>query len=425
MLEIFDEIEILKPMRSYGFVLKLIALFIFSLLLLYSVAMVSNYLSIIVAILTFFVLILIFFPPSIKTNFQYFTWLLFIIVIGTSIRLFLAFFYFGNFDMESYTTVSEIVLKGLNVYNETPFYNYSPVWFNILGPLRIFSDNFSLPFHFAVRGFLTIIDIITLSLILAIGISEGLSKTSLIRLSLLYYLNPITYLITGYHGQFENMALLFVILGLFLLIKSRDGNEELKYLSWLSFSVGLIIKHDTLVVVITGIINLFKKGKYIVIFLSIAAVFFLLTFIFYWSEGSQGIISHVFMYGGIYGIYGITSFVRIPDLKYLFIAGLLLYPFLIQEREIAEQFLLGSLFFITFTTGIGIQFFVLPVVFGALHPSKWFLLYTFITSIVILGAIENLSLSGFSFFTFNATWICALFWFVSTHFQLVDNTKKW
>jgi hypothetical protein len=420
MLKIFNEMELLKPTGNFRSVLKLIALFIFMLLFLYSGVMGSDYLSIIIAILTFFIFIMIFFPPQIETNAQYVTWLVFIIVTGTCIRLFLAFFYFGNFDMDSYTTVSDILLKGLNVYNETPYYNYSPVWFNILGLLRNFSDIFTLSFHFVVRGFLTLVDFFTLLLLLAIGMSEGLSKKGLIRLSLLFYLNPVTYLITGYHGQFENLALFFIILGLFLLITYKEGDGKGKYLSYLSFSAGLIVKHNMLVMVITGIINLFKKARYIALFLSITIVLFLFTFIFYWSTGSQGIISHVFMYGGIEGIYGITSFIKLPDLKYLFIAGLLMYPFMIKDREIVEQFLLGSLFFITFTTGIGIQYFVLPVVFGSLRPSGGFLLYTFITSIVILGAGENLNLSGFSFFSFNAVWICALFWFVSTHFKFIE-----
>jgi hypothetical protein len=323
--------------------------------------------------------------------------------------------------MNSYTIVSEIFLKGQNVYAETLYYNYTPVWFNILGLLRIFSDHFFIPFHFVVRGFLTLVDLSTLFLLLRIGEFEGLSNEGLFRLSLLFYLNPISYLITGYNGQFESLALLFVVLGLIFYFKIKNGNIIFKYLSWLSLSVGFIIKHNTLIMVLSGIVNLFKKSKYIALFFLITVVLFLLTFIFYWFGGSSGIISNVFLYGGIGGYYGISSFVRIPYLKYIFISALLIYPFFIQERDIIEQFLLGSLFFLTFTSGIGIQYFVLPVVFGSLRPSNWFLLYTYISSIVILGDSTNLYLYGFNFFSFNAIWISVLFWFVFTHFKLSVN----
>jgi len=402
-----------------NFFLKLIAILLYIIFLFYAISAQSDIFSIAIATITLLVILLLFFPFKIETNRSFMIFLLLILLIGTLLRLWLAYAYFGNFDMNSYSTVSEIVLSGQNVYNTTPYYNYSPIWFNLLGSLRIISDSLPISFHFAVRGFLTIIDIFTLILLLIIGISEGLTKNGLIRLSLLFYLNPISYLITGYHGQFENLALFFIVLGLFFFFKMKNGNTIFKYLSWLSFSAGLIVKHNTLIMAITGITNIFKKGRYIAFFFFITVVLFLLSFIYYWIGGSQGIISHVFMYGGISGIYGVTSFIKFPALKYIFVAGLLVYPLIIQNRDIVDQLLLGSLFFLTFTTGIGIQYFVLPVVFGALRPSNWFLLYTFITSIVIIGAVENLDLFGFSFFSFNAVWICALFWFIFTHFKIV------
>lgn len=409
--------DFLSQFKDPILLLKFVAVFLFLFLLFNTLTLQQDVFSIIIAFVTFFAILLLFFPPKIETHTEFILILLFVIIFGTLIRLLMAYYYFGNYDMESYTIVSDIFLKGLNTYNETTRYNYSPIWFNILGPLRILSNNFSIPFHFAVRGFLTTVDFFTLLLLLAIGNLEGLSKTGLIRLSLLFYLNPISYLLTGYHGQFENLALFFVLFGLFIFLKYKDRKPIAKYLSWLSLSVGLIVKHDMLIMVLSGIVNLFKKAKYIAICFLITVGLFLLTFIFYWATGSQGIISNVFLYSSIGGYYGITSFIKLPYLKYLFIAGMLIYPFLIKDREIGEQFLLGTLFFITFTTGIGIQYFVLPVVFGALRPSPWFLLYTFITSIMILGSSVNLSLYGFNVFSWNAVWICALFWFVFTHFK--------
>lgn len=414
----------LKAIRDPIFILKLSAILLYLILFMYAIIEPSDLMSLIIAGITFFVLIFLLFPLKTETRRQFWAQFLIIIVLGTLLRLWLAYAYFGNFDMSSFTTVSDIVLSGHNVYSLTPFYNYSPVWFNILGSLRIIAYALAMPFHFMVRSFLTIIDLYSLAILVLIGISEGLSHEGIIQLSMLFYLNPITYLLTGYHGQFENFALLFIIIALYFYIRFKNGNQTSKYYSWLAFTAALIIKHNTVILVTTGIINLFKKSRIILLFLGLTALLFLLTFVPYMSTGQQGIITNVFMYGGISGIYGISSFIALPQLKYLFIIGLLIYPFLIVEREIAEQFLLGTLFFLTFTTGIGIQYFVLPVVFGALRPTRWFLLYTFVTTIVILGAFENLSLAGFNSFSLNAVWICVLFWFITLHFHGGVQTLK-
>jgi hypothetical protein len=413
-----DQLSILKDPVLMG---KIAAVFLFFVLLLSAIAAKTDITSIMIAVFTLFAIILILFPFKIETNRSYVAWLSGIILLGTFLRLWMAYSYFGNFDMGSYTAVSDFVLKGINVYTGTPFYNYSPVWFNVLGILRIFSDTFSLPFHFAVRGFLTIIDLLTLLLLLEIGKLKELTNSGLIRLSLLFYLNPISYLLTGFHGQFENLALFFIILAIYLYLKFDDDNSRGKYLAWFVLTMGFVVKHNTLTAVLTGIINFFKKPRHIVLFFSLTVAIFLSTFIFYWATGSQAIISQVFMYGGLGERYGITSIIRIPELKYLLIAGLLIYPFFIKEREMLEQFLLGFLFFITFTTGIGIQYFVLPIAFGALRPSNGFLLYTFIATIVILGSGDNLHIFGFSFFPMNAIWICATVWLFFTHFQIKES----
>jgi len=421
MLNIFDGIIQIKAFRNPISILHFLGLIFFLLLLLVSVSAVTNPFSVIIAAITFLVFVLIFFPIKIETKKDFLIFLIFIVILGTLLRLGLSFYYYGNFDMQSYNLVSDLVLQDLNVYNETTRYNYSPVWFNILGPLKLFSNTYLFPFHFTIRAFLTFIDFFSLLLLLAIGRLERLSYDGLIKVSILFYLNPVSYLLTGYHGQFENLALFFTLLGLFFYLKLHNGTGYSKFISWLSYSLGFIIKHDTLILALIGTVNLFKKAKYAIILFSITILLFLLTFIFYWPTGSQGIINNVFLYGSIEGNYGITSFVKIPYLKYLFIIGLLMYPFLIKNRENIEQFLLGSIFFIAFTTGIGIQYFVLPVAFGALRPSNWFLLYTFIASIAILGNANNLGLYGFNFFSLNAIWVCTIFWFVFAHFKLSTN----
>ncbi len=64
------------------------------------------------------------------------TWFVFIIVIGTLIRLAIAQRGY-NFDIASYRIVADIMANDGNVYLETQRYNYGPIWFYILSFLAL------------------------------------------------------------------------------------------------------------------------------------------------------------------------------------------------------------------------------------------------------------------------------------------------
>ena len=71
------------------------------------------------------------------------------------------------------------------------------------------------------------------------------------------------------------------------------------------------------------------------------------------------------------------------------------------------------LFFLVFTTGIGEQYSVLPIAFGALRPSKGALVFTATAGIFLLGSQNNVNLSPFSYFSINLVWLGAAYWFVA------------
>jgi len=420
MINLNDLFNENKFLSDWNNILKLLALLLYSLLLLYTTRFNIKLDSEIIAIASFFIFIIIFFyRPKFSSNNEFFLALFAIIVLGILIRLYLSYVFYGNFDMESYELVSNIVLKGQNVYNETLRYNYSPIWFNVLGFLKLVTLKLSnISFHFVVRGFLTIIDVLTLVVLVSLSKLENLSNNQIIIVCIFFFLSPVSYLLTGYHGQFENFAILFILLGIYIYKKSQNRTCFSKVISWIFLTMAVIIKHDTLADAIIGINNLFKRKIYVIFFIVLTGLSFILVFIPYLSVGKQGIIQNVFLYNSREATYGITAVANLPLLKYLFIVALILYPFIIKNREFIIQFLLGALFFLTFTTGIGIQYFIFPIAFSSLRSSNWFLLYSFITSIVLLGLSENLGLPGFNLININAIWMCVLFWFVFLHFDI-------
>ena len=336
--------------------------------------------------------------------------LLLVVLNGTIIRLIMASAYYGNYDMQSYEMVTDIAARGDNVYALTGRYNYSPVWFMILSFLKYVQIQLSIvSFHFVVKSFLCLVDLTTLVFLLLIA---SLKKISLPKVAMLFYLNPVSFLITGYHGQFENLTVLMIVIGLFAYLKLNQKPVWGITLLWFFAAAGMIIKHNVFYELIICLNRAIKRYWIKFLLFAGAVCLFLALFIPYWSTGKEGIINNVFMYSSGGG-YGIVSLLRFPQFKYLFIIGMFVFPLFLGERDIIRQCLLGFLFFITFTSGIAIQYFVLPVAIGALFPSKGFLFYCLAASMFILGSGKNVFVPGLHLLSWNIVWPGAIYWFFS------------
>lgn len=331
---------------------------------------------------------------------------------GTIIRLAMASASYGNYDIQSYEIVADIVTRGGNVYANTNRYVYSPVWFTVLGIFkRIQLQLPALSFHFIVKSFLCGIDLLTLVFLLLIAKGENIS---MIKTAIFFYLNPVSFLITGYHGQFENLAVFMVVVGLFAYFKLKNKPALGKTLLWLFATMGMIVKHNIFYELIICLNSAIRRYRVKLLLFVISVLVFLALLIPYWSAGSKGIIRNVFLYSsGFIGQYGIISLFHFPPLKYVFIVGLFVFPLFLRSKDIVRQCLLGMIFFLTFTTGIGIQYFMLPIAFGALRPSRGFLLYTLAGSLFILGSGYNVFMPILYFFRWNIVWVAVLFWFIA------------
>ncbi len=334
-----------------------------------------------------------------------------IILAGTIIRLVLASAAFGNFDMDSYEIVVGIDHRGGNVYAETERYNYSPVWLMILIPLKRMQIAIrDVPFHFIVRSFLCCVDLLTLCVLLFIA---NIRKLPPVRTAILFYLSPVSFLVTGYHGQFENFAVLMVLTGILMYLGFAARPVLGTALLWLFATAGMIIKHNVFYELIICLNSSIKRYWIKLSLFIVSVIVFLLLFIPYWETGSKGIIENVFKYGSFSGAYGVTSLFAFPHLKYLFIAGMFIFPLVLKSKDIIAQCLLGMLFFLTFTTGFAAQYFVLPVALGAIRPSRFLLFYTLAASILFLGNDNMTAIPGFHLLKLNVAWVAVICWFIS------------
>ena len=337
--------------------------------------------------------------------------LLIIVLLGLAARLFFAYHTTCNHDIVSWYIDRDILKQGRNVFAQTARYNYSPFWFwvlELLAQVNRLLPQFS--FMFILRIFLTLVDTVTLVVVVRLAQIIHFSPR---KAAALFFLNPIGVIITGYHGQFDNIPVLFLLLA--IMVYLRYGTR-LFYLSWFLLTTGLIAKHE----IVQQLLIFFRestRSKIKALFwFSLSVVLFLLFFAPYWKEGSQGILANVFQYGGISRPYGFMLLEVVPIVaqwhKYFFIALLVIWPFCYKTSYILRSSLAGMLLFLVFASGISAQQFVLPIALAALQPSFGFYLFTTVTSLFLLGNIDELKIPCFQFVEWNHIWIAVSIWFV-------------
>ncbi len=331
-----------------------------------------------------------------------------LVVDGTLIRLALAWFFQGNYDAVSWQIAADRYQQGLNPYSGHTRYNSPPIWFWMLGAFKSIHNHFpKASFHFVFCSFLTLIDLVTLFMLAKIAKRQNIPTYIG---PLFFYFNPITFLLTGYQGQFDSIPVLCIILGLWFFL-SRPGKEG-AILFWACCTFGTVIKQivffETLVALNTG----FKRITTRLLLFGLTSAVFGMLLMFYWDVAKDDILKNVIFYSSYMLPYGISTFFKAGFIKWGFIAGLVLFPFVIRKFPVERQLLVMMLFFLVFTTGVGVQYFMLPVALGALMPSLGLRIYTAITTAFLLGNYYNLHIQALSFIPWNAVWIAAVLWLV-------------
>lgn len=310
--------------------------------------------------------------------------LLLLLFTGIILRIYLAYCGY-NYDIDSYWIVANIVDKGGNVYEETFRYNYGFIWFNILYIILKISKNFRI-FRLLITIFLTFIDTGIFIIIL--------KKYGKIP-AFLFFLNFISILITGYHGQFDNFAILIGMLSVIVFGEDFSKNiTKRKILGLILLSISLITKHIFFIFPLwlaarqKGLLN-----KLLIIILPV--LLFLLSFLPYWSDGKSGIIKNVFLYRGFnnapfckvaipYILFYIISeqfFSRI-----IFIGFLILGAFIFRKTKLMDSLLIYTLVLVIFSPTMTNQYLAIVVPAISVFPNIIYIFYTLISTLCLIGS---------------------------------------
>ena len=197
-----------------------------------------------------------------------------------------------NYDMESWWLVSEGVRSGGSVYSTTFRYNYGPVWAYILAALRWLSSSTGADtitrFHLFIAAFLGIVDC---------ALAWYVMRRSSLFLAMLFLFNPISILVSGYHVQFDNLAILIGLLAWEKFLVGTTTRETIK--AGVLFGASLATKHIFAIFlpwIFFAAIARRKKDRFV--FCSTSLKVFILSFAPFIteSESAAGIKNHVLRY---------------------------------------------------------------------------------------------------------------------------------
>ena len=162
-------------------------------------------------------------------------------LIGLILRIWISQFG-SNFDFAMWQANLDLFKQGISIY-EFGNYSYGTPWIYTLFLL----DTISLPivennnFVQNIPGTFYRIKIIFFLGLIDISIFYLLYKKYSLKVGLLFFLNPICIIITGYHNQFSNFALLFGFLSILLFEKNKFDYKF--FLPLVFLGISLSIKH--------------------------------------------------------------------------------------------------------------------------------------------------------------------------------------
>jgi len=314
--------------------------------------------------------------------------LLILFLLGFFLRFYISKLGF-NFDYGSWKIVGEIVASGKNVYLETTRYSYGPVWALILGLFRNISSLFFNDWY--VYRLLIVFTLSITDLLISLILFKRFGWIAF----LLVLFNPVSIYVSGFHNQFDNLAILMALVALIYLEKNRQ-----KIWGYLLLGFSLAVKHIFLFFPLWLFISSKNKKERLLSFLPYFIFFVSFVPFIISSDSFNAILNNVFLNKRdlLYPFLP-NHFLTVP-LIILFLN--LPFAFLFRKEKVFNQ---GLYYLLIFTAGLinsGGQYLGIPLSSYLLSP---FLGVTLSLIGTINFLFKQLPLNLVLIIVFNLSWL--------------------
>lgn len=292
-------------------------------------------------------------------------YIVFTIFISAGIMLrFIAMSLGHNYDFESYCVVGEIAGNLKNVYANTVRYNYGPIFFMIQGTLyrlaQVRPHEWVSVFRVLIVSILTVTDL---------AITAFVARRYSLRKAIVFFINPVSIIITGLHNQFDNMAILFALLS--ILFYNEDEEFTKKDAGFVAmFTLSLVTKH---IMFMLPLFLLLKKGlplKKKALYAFVPPILFLLSFVPFVinnRDAFNGVKDNVFLYRSMHNaplLKYFYDFIHFPE-SGIFVVYLLMmaaFAFVVRKWTFEKIVLTYLIAMVCFSSAVANQYLAIPMV---------------------------------------------------------------
>jgi hypothetical protein len=312
----------------------------------------------------------------------------------------------AGYDIESYRLVTDALLSGREVYTAAlGRHPYLPFQMYIMGAMSSLAAATGLPYVAAIKLPVVLADVALTGLIYA-SASRSAPRPWAAYAALLYALNPVSILVTAYHGQFEAITLLLLVLAWLAWDTGRPERSAV--------ALGFAILNKTWPVVFLPALFIRLRGwrskaVYTAIAVGIPALF-VAAYLIFFAADPLPMLRRALTHRGVAGYWGPGAVLNpaaglYPGLQPLVDALLALRSWLLaaavlfatwwtrREEALLDALLTILLAMLAVTVGFGIQWLVWPIPFALLAGDyRWLKRYSLAGALMLAVHLYGLHL---------------------------------
>ena len=313
-------------------------------------------------------------------------------------------------NLLSWRIVAAVLERGGDLYADTGNrYNYSPLWAGVLWVLARIAPAVGLSLNQAVTLFLNAVDALTAVLLFRIALRRTGSRRRALAVSLLFFANPVSAIVSGTLGAFDNLAILFLLIA---VAKAGRGPVS-RPATVAAMSLSLLAKHVAWFHPLLFARSGEKPRRALLAVLSPYALF-CLSFLPFWAS-RNAVRASVFGYqapGEPYGLEFLRYWTFLPlwTQQAIFVTAALVAVALLRRVEFGRACLLLFLVTLIFLPGVGQNYFVWPIALGALYTGPGYGIYTVIVALFLIHSPDALAIELPHLPGWSGPWWAAVFW---------------
>ncbi len=338
-------------------------------------------------------------------------WLLAAAGFGLALVLRAAFFLaLGEVpDLRTWGDAVSALEEGRSIYYSPVRYSYTPVWACFLWVLRLATRPLALSLSQAVSLVLLLADTGTAALLFRMARQRGMTHRRALLLALLFFANPVSVLVSGSLGMFDNVSIFCLLLAIYF----TDRKPVRRVAVMASVTASLLIKHVTWFHPLL-LARRREEPRIALPFLFVPYALFFASFLPFWQSW-DGIRGQVFGYRGLDEPFGTEPLRFVPGMPSWAPTALLLLAVLpaayaLRRIEFGRGCLLLFLVVLIFTPGIVQYYFVWPIALGALYPSAGYAVYTAMVGAFLIHSPDALAQEIPHLPGWNGPWWALMFW---------------